>query len=89
MERLKQINVPMVLLCLITARLLFSSDSYATSAIAVSLVALYGYSQYLNSKKVKPLDESVRHELEVMRNQISNINVKTNLNQPKPTQKFF
>jgi len=90
MEIIKKINVPMALLCLIVTRLLFSSDSYAIAIAAVALTGLFAYSKYLKSKEVAPLDEQVRKEIESMRNQLSNIAVKTNIKPDiKPGQRFF
>lgn len=90
MEYIKKINVPMVLLCLVTIKLLFSNESYAVAAFAIAVAGLFAYLNYLKSKEVAPLDEQVKKDLDAMRNQISNIAVKTNLKpQPGPNQKFF
>lgn len=88
MEYIKKINVPMALLCVLAARLLFTDSAFAMSILGLGVIALYGYNQYLESKKEIPVNDEVKREIESIKNQISNISVKTNV-KPIPTQKFF
>ncbi len=91
MELIKKINVPMALLCLLSLRLVFTENTYAVALGVLGLAGLYAYTLFLNTKKVVPLDKQVTDELESMRNQISNLTVKANLNRPtpKPGERFF
>lgn len=89
MEHIKKVNVPMSLLLLITLKVLLIETSLATTLFGVGLVALFAYQMYLNSKIVKPLDEEVKKQLEMMKNAISGLAMKNNMKAPKEGQKFF
>ena len=90
MEYIKKINVPMVLLSLVSVRMLFSDASFALSIFAVALTAMYAYSVYLKTKEVKALDQEVKDQLTEMKNAISNISVKNGFKpQAKENQRFF
>lgn len=82
MEHIKKINVSMVLLVVLSIRMLFSDASLAQSIFALGLVALFAYSKFLNSKKVKPLDEEIKEELNKMKNSISGLAVRSGLKPP-------
>lgn len=90
MEYIKKTNVPMLLLCLITIRMMFSDASFALSVFGVAAIGLYSYSLYLKSKEVKPLSEDIKKELSEMRGVISNISVKNGFKpQVKENQRYF
>ena len=81
---------PMALLGLITLKMLIPGSDWSVSLFGLGLVALFGYNQFLDSKKSKPLDQTVNERLDSMQNQISNMSVKTGLRpQPKDGQKWF
>lgn len=84
MEYIKKTNVPMLLLCLVTIRMMFSDASMALSLFGLAASGLYAYKMYLNSKVTEPLSDSVKQELSEMRSIISNVAVKTGM---KPTVK--
>ena len=89
MEYVKKLNIPVVLLVLITGRMLFSEASYALAILGLGVAGLYAYKTYLSTKEVKPLDAEVREELAAMKNNISNLSVKNGLKNPNTDQKWF
>jgi hypothetical protein len=90
MDLIKKINVPMVLLCLLSVATLASGEAYAIALVSLGLTALYGYSMYLKTRQIKSLDEQVKQELEAIKSQMTGIAVKNNIKpMPGPTQRFF
>lgn len=75
MEYLNKNNIPLVLFVLLSVRSLAVFD-YSQALALISVSAVYAYGLYLESKKVAPLDEEVRKELEAMKNTVSNMNVR-------------
>jgi hypothetical protein len=84
MEYIKKTNVPMLLLCLVAIRMLFSDASIALAIFGLATTGLYAYKMYLNSKVTEPLSDEVKQELSEMRSIISNVSVKAGF---KPTVK--
>jgi hypothetical protein len=90
MEYIKKTNVPMLLLCLVSVRMLFSDASFALALFGLALTGLFAYSNYLKTKEVRPLDQEVRDQLNEMRSTISSIAVKNNMKAPlKEGQRYF
>jgi hypothetical protein len=90
MEYIKKTNVPMLLLCLVTVRMMFSDASMALAIFGLATTGLYAYSVFLKSKEVKPLSEEVKQELNEMRSIISNVSVKNGMKpQAKENQRYF
>ena len=78
MEYIKKTNVPMLLLCLVTVRMMFSDASMALAIFGLATTGLYAYSVFLKSKEVKPLSEEVKQELNDMRSNGMKPQVKEN-----------
>ena len=90
MEYIKKTNVPMLLLCLVTVRMMFSDASMALAIFGLAASGLYAYSLFLKTKEVKPLSEEVKQELNEMRSIISNVSIKSGLKpQVKENQRYF
>lgn len=90
MEYVKKLNIPVVLLVLITGRMLFTDSTYALAILGWAVAGLYAYKTYLTTKEIKPLDAQVREELAAMKNTISGLAVKNGFKTQSPeNQKWF
>lgn len=82
LEKLKKLDVLLVLLLALGARSLIDSN-IAQAMVVMAFCGLYGYTKFLRSKEVVPLNEEVQRQLEEMRSTVSGLAMK---NASKPDQ---
>lgn len=68
-------NPALILLCSLIAHSHFKSINVGEALAIAALCGLYAYSLYLESKQEKPINESVKQELEELRSEVRALKV--------------
>lgn len=89
MEFIKKTNVPVVLLCLVSIRMLFADASISLSLFGFAIASVYCYSAYLKSRESKPIDKHVKDELAEVKNMMTNFSVKNGIKPSDKNQRYF
>lgn len=69
-------------------RVITLGASYAEAIMMFALAGVYGYRLYLKSKEIKPLDISVRQELESMKGTLDALKMEKT-RRPNETKRYF
>lgn len=62
-------------LLVITARIVILGASLGDALAAAALAGLYGYTLYLEGKKQEPINDEVKKELSLLRDQVNTLKV--------------
>ena len=83
-------NVPLILLSAFTIRTVFLDISVSASIFGVTSTGLYAFNMWMDTKRTKSLDQSVKEELEEIKSAVTSLSLKAGVKtSDKPTKRFF
>ncbi len=88
MEKLLNKDLYLYIFALIGLRIVVAGAGIGDAIALTALVGLYGYKEYLSTKKEKSLDETVRLELDSMKSALAAASMKHVTKQPLDVTKL-
>jgi hypothetical protein len=72
---LAKISFSLSCLLIVTARIVVFGAGIGDALAVAALAGLYGFSLYLESQKVEPINEEVKRDLQILRDQVNTLKV--------------
>lgn len=85
---LQNLDYSVVAFMALLIRVIIFGSSYAEAIMMFALAGSYSYRLYLKSREIKPLDVSVRQELELMKGALDALKMEK-MRKPNETKRYF
>ena len=70
---LKKIDVSLVLLSILTARIVIMGASIGDALALIGLAGLYGFTQFMTSRKIEVVNETIKLDVEQLKNSVNGL----------------